>query len=128
MGTKDAVWMIVREEAKRLRLRWSGDWWRPAWPAYGRFSFIAPLGRIPAGRGQFGAMPLFEYECRGCGTRFEELVRGSEAVACPRCGRGNVAKLLSRFAVGAGERPAAPAEPGPCGACGAPVRGACAVE
>ena len=28
-------------------------------------------------------MPLFEYECRGCGIRFEELVRGSAAVRAP---------------------------------------------
>ena len=60
--------------------------------------------------------------------RFEELVRGSEAVACPGCGGGKAVKLVSRFAVGAGERPATPAEPGPCGACGAPVRGSCAAE
>jgi putative FmdB family regulatory protein len=73
-------------------------------------------------------MPLFEYECHGCGIRFEELVRASEAVACPGCGGTKIVKLVSRFAVGAGERPAAPAEPDPCGACGAPVRGSCAAE
>ncbi|HSD10258.1 MAG TPA: zinc ribbon domain-containing protein [Candidatus Binatia bacterium] len=115
--------VVARSQPPTARIR------QPAASA-ARFSFIAPLGRIPDGRGQFRTMPLFEYECRGCGIRFEELVRGSAAVVCPRCSGEDVVKLLSRFAVGSapGERSAAPAEPGPCGACGAPVRGSCAVE
>lgn len=72
-------------------------------------------------------MPLFDYECRACGSRFEELVSSHAArVSCPKCGAGEVAKLPSAFAVGAGAP--APAEPGPCGACGAAVRGACALD
>jgi putative FmdB family regulatory protein len=72
-------------------------------------------------------MPLYEYECRRCDACFEELVSARDAsVRCPRCGDGDVAKVLSNFAVGGAASPAA--EPGPCGACGAAVRGSCASD
>ncbi len=49
-------------------------------------------------------MPIFEYECGGCGTAFEMLVRSSEVqVACPMCGSGEVAKQFSSFAVATAE-------------------------
>jgi len=73
-------------------------------------------------------MPLYEYECRKCGTRFEELVSASaaDAVHCRACDSKRVTRLLSAFAVGsAGGAKAAAAEPGGCGACGAPRRGMC---
>jgi putative FmdB family regulatory protein len=32
-------------------------------------------------------MPIYEFECDECGTRFEELVAaGTTAAACPSCG------------------------------------------
>ena len=70
-------------------------------------------------------MPLYEYECRDCGARFEALVMKRETeVACRACGGTEIAQLLSTFAVsGASDRKAL--EPGPCGACGAPRRGSC---
>ncbi len=46
-------------------------------------------------------MPLFEYYCSTCRTRFEELVRvgaQSERATCPECGRQNVPRVLSTFA------------------------------
>ncbi len=54
-------------------------------------------------------MPIFEYECPGCGERFEELVRSpaaEAAVACPKCGEKRVEKRVSGFATagGAGEK------------------------
>jgi putative FmdB family regulatory protein len=46
-------------------------------------------------------MPMFEYVCRACGERFEEL-RGRDpeqpAPACPACGSEQVVKLFSAFA------------------------------
>ena len=84
------------------------------------------------------AMPIYEYVCPGCGSRFEKLVRRfGEAVSCPSCASADVEKQLSVFAVapprrrrafagcGAGAvRPAARAAAtrGPCGggACGLP--------
>ena len=73
-------------------------------------------------------MPLFEYECRKCKTRFEQLVYNTgTAVACRKCGSTDLTQLLSTFAV-AGSSDKAAAEHGPCGACGAAQRGMCGVE
>jgi len=47
-------------------------------------------------------MPLYEYECRKCGQRFERLVSISEAdqkQPCPHCGEEDTEKQLSVFAV-----------------------------
>jgi putative FmdB family regulatory protein len=30
-------------------------------------------------------MPIYEFECEGCGLRFEELVAAGASVACPEC-------------------------------------------
>jgi putative FmdB family regulatory protein len=71
-------------------------------------------------------MPLFEYECQGCGNKFEVLVgvgqgpqRGSgagvpEDPQCPKCGGGRVEKCLSVFAVSV--KSGSPAA-GACAAC-----------
>lgn len=70
-------------------------------------------------------MPIYEYACPGCGSRFETLVRRfGEAVSCPTCHSPDVEKQLSVFAVAT----AAPAPAfGGCGAsaCG-PGDGGCA--
>ena len=71
-------------------------------------------------------MPIFEYQCRDCGTRFEKIL-GSAAVnsvTCKQCASPHVDKLLSTFAVSGSLKTFSP-EPGPCGACGAPRRGMC---
>jgi len=48
-------------------------------------------------------MPLFEYDCRDCGRRFESLVLGrtQERPSCPSCDSHEVEKLFSAFGVGA---------------------------
>jgi putative FmdB family regulatory protein len=43
-------------------------------------------------------MPIYEYECRGCGHRFEALVRET-APPCPECQGTDLQRLLSMFAV-----------------------------
>ena len=46
-------------------------------------------------------MPLYEYRCCSCGSRFEVLRRmgqGAEGLACPACGRAEVEKEHSTFA------------------------------
>lgn len=75
-------------------------------------------------------MPLYEYECKHCGSQFEQLVFNRESkIVCKFCGGQNVMRRLSTFAIStAGARPTSGVEPGPCGACGAPQRGMCAVE
>jgi putative FmdB family regulatory protein len=45
-------------------------------------------------------MPLYEYQCRACGNRFEALVRPSdtEGPACPSCKSNDLERLISSFA------------------------------
>ncbi|MBS1880663.1 MAG: zinc ribbon domain-containing protein [Actinobacteria bacterium] len=44
-------------------------------------------------------MPIYEFECEGCGERFEELVAvGVEAAPCTACGSTRTRRLLSAFA------------------------------
>lgn len=40
-------------------------------------------------------MPIYEFECEGCGARFEELAGPGEAASCPRCGAARARRLLS---------------------------------
>ncbi|MEO8100487.1 MAG: zinc ribbon domain-containing protein [Acidobacteriota bacterium] len=41
-------------------------------------------------------MPIYEYQCRGCGHRFEYLLRAaSPAAACPGCGKTELDQLIS---------------------------------
>lgn len=71
-------------------------------------------------------MPIFEYQCRKCGARFEKLVSSADAAAtCKECGSARVEKLLPVFAVVGGGRSTAAPESGPCGACGVPRRAMC---
>jgi putative FmdB family regulatory protein len=45
-------------------------------------------------------MPIFEYQCQGCGHIFEKvlLVRnGGEILPCPRCLAIQTRQLISRF-------------------------------
>jgi putative FmdB family regulatory protein len=44
-------------------------------------------------------MPIYEYICDDCGTKFEKLVRRNEnATACPSCGESHLKTALSTFA------------------------------
>jgi len=73
-------------------------------------------------------MPLYEFDCRACGRRFEMLMRGADAPACPACGARDLERALSTFAVGAGAAPE-PFSAGACGRCGDPRGpGACALD
>jgi putative FmdB family regulatory protein len=76
-------------------------------------------------------MPLFEYQCRGCGQQFEQLTRAGQTPACPGCKSEDLQKLLSVFAVGAqgGEKAFAMPSSGACGHCGDPRGpGSCSVH
>lgn len=69
-------------------------------------------------------MPIFEYRCGDCSSRFEKIVfRETEALECPACGSRHLEKQISSFAVQAAGQ-ARPAEAGPC-PCGAAQRGMC---
>jgi len=67
-------------------------------------------------------MPIYEYLCAECRTKFEKLVlrNNSEPVACPQCGRTATEQVFSTFAIsgghgqtsaGAGERASCSATP-----------------
>ncbi len=34
-------------------------------------------------------MPIFDFKCVKCGHKFEELVRGDQVPACPKCAAGD---------------------------------------
>jgi putative FmdB family regulatory protein len=45
-------------------------------------------------------VPLYEYRCTACGSRFEVLRRmgqGTEGLSCPGCGQESVEKEFSTF-------------------------------
>lgn len=70
-------------------------------------------------------MPLYEYRCRVCDTRFEarrEMAAASEPVPCPE-GHADTKRLLSAFAVG-GKSKAGPA-PAPSNGAAAWTGGGC---
>ena len=44
-------------------------------------------------------MPIFEYLCEDCGSKFEKLVRnGSSGGRCPSCGQEHLKQQFSTFA------------------------------
>jgi len=46
-------------------------------------------------------MPIYEYQCRQCGTEFERIrpmERSDEGAPCPECGSPEVRRCLSLFA------------------------------
>lgn len=40
-------------------------------------------------------MPIYEYQCKGCGQQFEALVRKSDRPSCPACRGTDLERLLS---------------------------------
>lgn len=40
-------------------------------------------------------MPIYEYDCQGCGKQVEVLVRGGEQPLCPECSSSELVKRLS---------------------------------
>jgi len=68
-------------------------------------------------------MPIFEYLCEDCGSKFEKLVRnGSSGVHCPSCGQDHLKQQFSTFAARANGASHAQAEMPSCpsGMCRTP--------
>ncbi|MBL8232991.1 MAG: zinc ribbon domain-containing protein [Bryobacterales bacterium] len=69
-------------------------------------------------------MPIFEYRCDDCGTKFEKLLRRSaesSGVECPSCASGHLTQQLSTFAAHANGPSAQPAMGScPSGMCRTP--------
>jgi putative FmdB family regulatory protein len=44
-------------------------------------------------------MPIYEFECKKCRSRFDYLVRASQdGISCPKCKSKNLRRLISSFA------------------------------
>ncbi|RJQ43214.1 MAG: zinc ribbon domain-containing protein [Gaiellales bacterium] len=73
-------------------------------------------------------MPIYEYCCRSCENRFEELVMSTAAeneLTCPACGSGKLQRLFSGFAckpsegsAGGAGRSCGPCSKSSCSSCG----------
>ena len=46
-------------------------------------------------------MPIKEYECRACSSKFEALLMLNEPdpTACPKCGKSDLKRILSTFRI-----------------------------
>ncbi|MFH1202384.1 MAG: zinc ribbon domain-containing protein [Candidatus Omnitrophota bacterium] len=72
-------------------------------------------------------MPIYEYICLGCNCKFEYLLRGSEEIACPKCGKDNLKKLLSAFSFSSKDAKGnATSSLAGCGSCSAHNCSSCA--
>ncbi len=70
-------------------------------------------------------MPIYEYRCDSCGTKFEKLMRGAtdrDGLRCPDCGELDLSQQFSTFAARANGSAAAAAEMPSCpsGMCSNP--------
>jgi putative FmdB family regulatory protein len=45
-------------------------------------------------------MPLYEFDCRTCGARFEEIVPPGCTAPCPACGGEEIRRAFSPIAAG----------------------------
>jgi putative FmdB family regulatory protein len=45
-------------------------------------------------------VPIYEFECRKCGARFEELVSAGQAAPCPQCKSSEVQRRYSPIGEG----------------------------
>jgi putative FmdB family regulatory protein len=67
-------------------------------------------------------MPIFEYLCEDCGTKFEKLVRraGANDVLCPSCGQDHLKQEFSTFSAHANGAPKEMMPSCPGGMCRTP--------
>lgn len=67
-------------------------------------------------------MPIFEYHCDGCGSRFERIVSGKDRkVVCEQCEAAGVEPLLPVFSAKTGSSNSCPKE----AACPGAARHSC---
>ena len=64
-------------------------------------------------------MPLYEYECKACGHRFEHFARSlsEKTPKCPGCGAADPKKLLSAFSTDGGSKTVSSSGSCPTGSC-----------
>ena len=74
-------------------------------------------------------MPIYEYTCKSCDAKFEQLVRtmsGEPKFKCPKCGSAQTARSLSVFAVSSAAPKSSGSDAPMCGRCGGPP-GSCSL-
>ena len=77
------------------------------------------------------AMPIYEYRCQDCGTKFEKLIRrASDApeLVCPSCGEKRLQQEFSTFAAHANQSPQPSGAPKSCPAGGCCNPAACGMN
>jgi len=60
-------------------------------------------------------MPIYEFECRKCGARFEELLgmtQDTSEIRCPKCNASDPKRLMSMFGSRANSASGASCGPG----------------
>jgi putative FmdB family regulatory protein len=65
-------------------------------------------------------MPVYEYFCSDCHTKFDALrpmSRADEAIACEMCGGPHTARVLSMFAFKGGDGASVRRSSGGCSSC-----------
>ncbi len=68
-------------------------------------------------------MPIYEYVCDDCGTRYERLIMNkAQEIACPKCESKKHTQQLSVFSA-AGNSSKANGQPAASGGCGCTPRG-----
>lgn len=78
-------------------------------------------------------MPIYEYTCKSCDAKFEQLVRtmsdaDNAKFKCPQCGSDQTERALSVFAVTSDSAKSSGGSDVPmCGRCGGPP-GSCGME
>lgn len=64
-------------------------------------------------------MPIYEYVCNECDTRFEKIViNKQQEIACPRCASKRATLQLSVFAAANGSSASGPSSSGGGSCCG----------
>jgi len=69
-------------------------------------------------------MPMYDFVCTACGTKFEDLVFGNETPACPSCGSAATERQMS--APSPLKTGAFPFKPGPVRPMGSGMPASCA--
>jgi putative FmdB family regulatory protein len=74
-------------------------------------------------------VPLYEYACKSCDAKFEQLIRAADRdakVKCPECGSMKTTRALSLISVGGESKSAESTDTPICGRCGE-TRGSCSM-
>ncbi|HPN37518.1 MAG TPA: zinc ribbon domain-containing protein [Melioribacteraceae bacterium] len=76
-------------------------------------------------------MPIFEYQCKDCNTKFDILhksINNIDKIKCPKCQSENTKKLLSTFSATINGSNSSNYSNSSCatGSCGIPSYGGCA--